>query len=86
LKYQVEISESAEKFLENIPKRDRLRIIEKIDNLELEPLPQGSIKLHGYKESLYRIRSGNYRVVYTIKKDVLIVLIIKIGHRGDIYR
>lgn len=70
MKYEVEISESAEKFLEKVPKKDQSRIIEKIDALSDEPMPSGSIKLHGYKEALYRIRSGNYRVVYSIKKDV----------------
>ncbi len=86
MKYEIEISESAEKFLEKVPKKDRLRIIEKIDALEKDPIPSGSIKLHGYKEALYRIRSGDYRVVYSIKKDVLIVLVVEIGHRREIYR
>lgn len=86
VKYEVEISESAEKFLEKIPKRDRLRIIEKIDALEGDPIPAGSIKLHGHREALYRIRSGDYRVVYSIKKDILVVLVVEIGHRREIYR
>lgn len=63
MKYEVEISESAERSLEKIPKRDRLKILEKIDALELYPMPEGSIKLKGYKENLYRIRSGDYRVL-----------------------
>ncbi len=86
MKYEVEISESAEKFLKKIPKKDRLRIIEKIDALESDPLPSGSIKLQGCKEALYRIRSGDYRVVYTVKKDVLVILVVEIGHRREIYR
>lgn len=86
MKYEVEISESAEKFLEKIPKKDRLRIIEKIDALEQDPMPSGSIKLQGHKEALYRIRSGDYRVVYSIKKGILVVLVIEIGHRREIYR
>lgn len=86
MKYQVEISESAEKFLEKVPKKDRLRILEKIDALEQDPMPLGSLKLHGYKETLYRVRSGDYRVVYSIKKDVLVVLVVEIGHRREVYR
>jgi len=86
VKYEVEISESAEKFLEKVPKKDRLRIIEKIDTLGQDPTPSGSIKLQGYKESLYRIRSGDYRVVYSIKKDILLVLVVEIGHRREVYR
>ncbi len=57
MKYEVEISESAEKFLKKIPKKDRSRIIEKIDALEDEPMPLGSIKLQGHKESLYVYRT-----------------------------
>lgn len=86
MRYEIEISENAEKSLEKIPKKDRLKIIEKIDALEQEPFPAGSIKLHGYKETLYRIRSGDYRIVYTIKKDVLIILIAEIAHRREVYR
>lgn len=86
MKYEVEISETAEKSLEKIPKKDRLRIIEKIDALEQDPRPVGSLKLKGYKESMYRIRSGVYRVIYTIKEEMLIVLVLEIGHRGEIYR
>ena len=86
MRYEVEISESAEKSLEKIPKKDLLKILEKIDALEQDPMPAGSIKLKGYKEVLYRIRSGDYRVVYSIKQDVLIVLVVEIGHRREIYR
>lgn len=86
MKYVVEITASAEKSLEKIPKKDRLKIIEKIDALEHDPMPSGSIKLQGVKEALYRIRSGDYRVVYSIKRDHLIVLIVEIGHRREIYR
>jgi mRNA interferase RelE/StbE len=86
VKYEVEISESAEKFLERIPKKDRLRIIEKIDTLANDPMPSGCIKLQGQKPSLYRMRSGDYRVVYSIKKDLLVVLVVEIGNRREVYR
>lgn len=85
MKYSIEISESAEKFLEKVSKKDRSRIAERIDALMDDPMPLGSIKLQGHK-TLYRIRSGVYRVVYSIKKDLLIVLVVEIGHRKDIYR
>lgn len=86
MKYEIEISESAEKSLEKIPKKDRLKIIEKIDALELDPMPLGSLKLKGSKEALYRIRLGDYRVVYSIKKEILVVLVVEVGHRKEIYR
>lgn len=86
MKYEVEISESAEKFLGKVPKKDRLRIIDKIEELADDQMPSGSIKLQGQRPNLYRIRSGDYRVLYSIKKDVLIVLVVEIGHRREIYR
>ena len=86
MKYEIEISESAEKFLAKAPKKNRSRIIEKIDALEKDPMPLGCMKLQGHKEALYRIRSGDYRVIYSIKKDILVVLVIEIGHRRDVYR
>lgn len=54
MKYDVEISESAEKFLEKVPKKDRLRIMEKIGILADDSMPLGSIKLQGQKPALYR--------------------------------
>lgn len=86
MKYEVEISESAEKFLEKVPKKDRSRIMEKIDILADDPMPSGSVKLQGQRLALYRIHSGDYRVVYSIKKDVLIILVVEIGHRREVYR
>ncbi|MFV0340722.1 MAG: type II toxin-antitoxin system RelE family toxin [Parachlamydiaceae bacterium] len=83
--YEIEISASAEKFLEKVPQRDRLKIIEKIDALESTPLPIGCKKLQGHKE-LYRLRSGDYRIIYTINKDRLLILVVEIGHRKEIYR
>ncbi|HEV3269659.1 MAG TPA: type II toxin-antitoxin system RelE/ParE family toxin [Candidatus Rhabdochlamydia sp.] len=56
-----------------------------MDGLVENSIPLGSIKLHGYT-TLYRIRSGDYRVIYSIKKDLLIILVVEIGHRKEIYR
>lgn len=86
MRYEIEISESAERSLEKIPKKDRLKILEKIDALEQDPKPTGSSQLKGYKEPLYRIRSGDYRIVYLVKQEVLVVLIVEVGHRREIYR
>ena len=86
MNYEVEIAENAEKFLKKIPKKDRTKIIEKIDSLMTDPMPVDNKKLHGRNQALYRIRSGDYRIVYTIKSDILLILVIEIGHRKDIYR
>lgn len=84
--YHIEIAESADKALRRLLKRDQAKIEEKIDALAYDPRPEGVIKLKGYKEPLYRIRHGNYRIVYSIKDDLLLVLVVEIGHRKGIYR
>lgn len=85
--YEIEIGESADKALRRIPKRDQIRIEEKIETLTTDPRPEGSIKLKTSKStSLYRIRSGDYRIVYTIQDDILFILVVDIGHRKEIYR
>jgi mRNA interferase RelE/StbE len=75
------------KELEKIPEQFRQSIRDKVNGLSDNPRPEGSIKLKGSKDTpLYRIRCGDYRIVYEIKDNVLIVLIIEVGHRKDIYR
>ncbi|MGD9596841.1 MAG: type II toxin-antitoxin system RelE/ParE family toxin [Steroidobacteraceae bacterium] len=84
--YSLFIKPSAGKELEAVgSKADRLRIVAKIQALATEPRPRGSAKLAGY-EDRYRIRQGNFRVVYLIDDGASLVTIYKIGHRRDIYR
>ena len=66
-------------------KADRHRIVGKIHALASDPRPQGSEKLAGYDDR-YRIRQGNYRLVYLIDDQAGVVTIYKVGHRKDIYR
>ena len=85
--YKVHIAENAEKTLRKISRKDQDKITEKIASLKLDPRPNGAIKLKGSGESpIYRIRYGNYRVVYKIEDNKLLVLVIEIGDRKDIYR
>lgn len=81
--YQVQISNRASKALEKIAYTDYVRIVERIRNLAINPRPNGCKKLKG--RIGYRIRVGNYRIVYDIEDDKLVVLIIDIGYRKDIY-
>jgi len=83
-KYSIDFKKSAVKELENINKSDLQRIVEKISGLCINPRPKGSQKLavHG----LYRIRQGDYRIVYFIDDDKSKIQIAKIGHRKEIYR
>lgn len=83
--YQVKLKSSAEKSLESLPAVVQHRIVLALRSLETNPRPHGSIKMAG-SDNLWRIRVGDYRVVYEIQDDVLIVLVIRIGHRRDIYR
>ena len=84
-KYKIEISSTAEKALKKVPKKDLVKIVESIQVLSVTPYPDGCRKLAG-EESTYRIRQGNYRIIYEVEGKKLIVLILKIGHRKDIYR
>lgn len=83
--YNLEISSSAEKALKKIPKKDLIKIIETIQILAINPFPEGCRKLSG-EEGTYRIRQGNYRIIYEVEGKNLLILILKIGHRKDIYR
>jgi len=84
--YKLSIKPSAGKELEAIgSKADRTRIIAKIAALAVNPRPHGAEKLAGYDDR-YRIRQGNYRVVYEIEDDASHVTIYKIGHRREVYR
>ena len=82
--YKVFIKPSAVKEIESLPKKDRSRIIQKIRGLAADPRPPGCEKLTG--EDKYRIRQGSYRIVYSITGKELIVIVVKVGHRRDVYK
>jgi mRNA interferase RelE/StbE len=84
-RYQLEIAPSALKQLSSLPRKIQERIVAGIDVLRFEPRPHGVKKLSGV-DDLYRIRVGNYRVVYTIRDDRLIVIVLRIANRKDAYR
>ena len=84
-KYRLRIKKSARKELEAIAtKADRRRVIKRIESLADNPRPHGAMKMSGLDR--YRIRQGRYRILYSIEDTVLIVHVIKIGDRKDIYR
>lgn len=82
--YKLLVTRSAAKELETIPSKDRGRIITKIRGLTDEPRPTGAEKLSG--EDKYRIRQGDYRILYEIEDRQLIVTVVRIGHRREVYR
>jgi len=83
-KYKITIKKSAAKELQDIPKKDLLKIIKRIQSLAENPRPTGSQKLSAREQ--YRIRQGDYRIVYSIDDKKLLVDIVKIGHRREVYR
>ncbi len=84
-KYKVSIKRSAVKEIEAIPqKKERQRIIRRIGLLAKDPHPPGSRKLSGHDK--FRVRQGSYRIVYSIEDNELIVVVVKVGHRKDVYR
>ena len=83
--YEVRILKSALKELSKLPTKDALRLTIKIKKLAENPRPKDCVKLVGSK-SEYRIRIGNYRVLYLIKDDRLLVSVIRIGDRKNVYR
>ena len=83
--YRIEIKRSAAKEIRAISrKKDRQRVVERIETLADDPRPPGCTKLTG--REAYRIRQGAYRIVYTIEDAILLVEVVKVGHRRDVYR
>ena len=85
MSYRIEVKARAEKAIATIPNPHRRRIAKAIDGLAGQPRPAGCTKLVG-ADNAYRIRVGDYRIVYQIEDRVLIVWIIRIAHRKDVYR
>lgn len=83
--YTVEISTSAAKSLAKIEKKTRLRIIGAIELLAVDPQPPGVKLLRGGKQGRWRARVGDYRIVYTVENDRLIVLVLRVAHRREVY-
>jgi mRNA interferase RelE/StbE len=83
-RFEVIFKQSVAKDLRQIPKKDVARILKRIDALRTEPRPDGVEKLSGKEK--YRVRQGDYRILYEIRNDELIVIVVKLGHRRDVYR
>lgn len=82
--YKVEFAQTVRKDLRKIQKRDVTRILSAIDQLSVNPRTLDSKKLKG--EELWRVRVGRYRVLYEIHDDILLVAVVKVGHRKEVYR
>lgn len=84
-RYQIEIRRSAATEIRGIGRAtDRQRVVVRIGELADDPRPPGCAKLSG--QDAYRVRQGEYRIVYTVGDDVLVVEVVKVGNRRDVYR
>ena len=82
--YRLSFKRSVTKDFRSIPQEDVRRILARIDALALEPRPQGCQKLTGLER--YRVRVGRYRIVYEIRDEVLLVIVVAVAHRKGVYR
>lgn len=82
--YSIEIKRSAARELAQIPRKDLGRVVKRIQSLAVDPRPNGVEKLSGQER--YRVRQGDYRILYEIEDQVLRILVVKVGHRRDVYR
>jgi mRNA interferase RelE/StbE len=82
--YKIHFKVTVQKELEKIAKKDQIRILKRINSLALNPRPYGYKKL--MKRDEYRIRQGDYRIIYSIHDDELLIWIIKVDRRDDVYR
>lgn len=79
------LARAAQKSLDKIPRNFRRRILDALEELADNPRPPGCVKLEG-EDNLWRIRVGDYRIVYTIDEKKLMVLVVRVAHRKDVYR
>ena len=84
-RYQLQLLPTAQRELLKLPAKIRVRVTDAIRSLQATPRPSGCKKLAGNAD-YYRIRIGDYRVLYEIRKRLLVVLVIKVGHRREVYR
>jgi mRNA interferase RelE/StbE len=83
--YRIEFTRQAERQFKALPRNIQTRLKSHIDRLIEDPRPSGAYKLSG-KDDLYRIRVGDYRVIYAVQDKALLILVLKVGHRGNVYR
>ena len=82
--YEIRFKKSVAKDLRSIPKNEVKKILERIDALAVNPRGEGCIKLSGQER--YRTRQGVYRIIYEVKDAEIVVVVVKVGHRSQVYK
>jgi mRNA interferase RelE/StbE len=83
--YRVEVSATAERQLRKLSRADQVRLIRAMQALSSDPRPPGCRKLSGY-DDVFRVRVGRYRILYSIEDRRLVIIVLKVGNRKDVYR
>jgi mRNA interferase RelE/StbE len=83
-RYALEIKRSAQKSIRSLSKRDAERVRDTINALAEDPTPRGASSVTG--TPFLRVRVGNYRIVYEVRREELLILVIRVGHRREVYR
>lgn len=83
--YRVEIARRAIKSIAKLPRKEQLRVRAAIDLLADDPRPPGCVALTG-EDSVYRVRVGDYRILYEVMDERLVIHVVRVGHRRDVYR
>jgi len=83
-RYRLLVKKSVARDLRAIPKKDVRRILKRIETLTVNPRPNGCEKLTDQER--YRVRQGSYRIIYEVQDDALVVVVVKVGHRKNVYR
>ena len=84
--YTIIYQASAEKELNQLSLADYKKVRRLVDSLADNPFPHGYLKLEGFDSKLYRIRKGDYRIIYSVEHEIVTVTILKIAHRKKVYR
>jgi mRNA interferase RelE/StbE len=84
VRYRIEYTRAAEREITKLPRDLQKRIVARIESLGENPRPAGAVKLSGHEA--YRTRVGDYRIIYAIADEKLVVLVIEVGHRREVYR
>lgn len=83
--YRVELSPKSRKQINDLDKPVRERVFDAINRLATEPFPQKAITMQG-QDSIYRTRAGDYRILYTVEHSQLLVLVVQVGNRREVYK